>query len=180
MKPIGLFRTLSIAALLAITGGCAVSPQKTTVTVAPSVDLQRFTGPWYVIANIPTFIEKDAYNAIENYQIDQDGTIATTFTFRKGGFDGPEKRYNPRGFVIPGTNNAIWGMQFIWPIKAEYVISYVDPEYTETIVARSALDYVWIMARTSTISDERYQALLARVAALGYDMSKINKVPQKP
>ena len=25
-----------------------------------SVDLKRFTGDWYVIASIPTFIEKDA------------------------------------------------------------------------------------------------------------------------
>lgn len=25
-----------------------------------------------------------------------------------------------------GTNNAVWGVQFIWPIKAEYVIVDVD------------------------------------------------------
>ncbi len=25
------------------------------------------------------------------------------------------------------TTNAIWGMQFVWPIKAEYLIAHVDP-----------------------------------------------------
>ena len=55
------------------------------------VDLERFMGPWYVIANIPTFVEKGAHNAVENYRLDDDGTIATTFTFRKDGFDGNEK-----------------------------------------------------------------------------------------
>ena len=30
------------------------------------VDLERFMGDWYVIANIPTFIEKGAVNAIES------------------------------------------------------------------------------------------------------------------
>jgi apolipoprotein D and lipocalin family protein len=34
-----------------------------------SVDLERFMGDWYVIANIPTFIEKGAHNAVEGYQM---------------------------------------------------------------------------------------------------------------
>lgn len=168
--------------LLAVAGlvGCGVNPQKVTVPVVESVDLQRFMGPWYVIGVIPTFIEKDIYNAIESYELQPDGTILTTFTFNKGAFDGPAKEMNPKGFVIPGTNNAIWGMQFIWPIKAEYVISYLDADYTETIIARSQRDYVWIMARTPTISDERYERMKAKVVEMGYDISKLVKVPQTP
>jgi apolipoprotein D and lipocalin family protein len=168
--------------LLAVAGlvGCGVNPQKVTVPVVESVDLQRFMGPWYVIGVIPTFIEKDIYNAIESYELQPDGTILTTFTFNKGAFDGPAKEMNPKGFVIPGTNNAIWGMQFIWPIKAEYVISHLDADYTETIIARSQRDYVWIMARTPTISDERYERMKAKVVEMGYDISKLVKVPQTP
>jgi len=160
--------------------GCGVSPQKVTVPVVEKVDLPRFMGPWYVIGVIPTFIEKDVYNAIESYELAPDGTIKTTFTLNKGGFDGERKVYTPRGFVVPGTNNAIWGMQFIWPIKAEFVISHLDADYTETIIARSARDYVWIMARTPIIDDARYAALVKRVADMGYDTSKLVKVPQTP
>jgi lipocalin len=50
------------------------------------VKLDRFMGDWHVIACIPTFIETEAYNAMESYKLDQDGTIATTFTFNKGLF----------------------------------------------------------------------------------------------
>ena len=46
------------------------------------VDLNRFMGDWYVIANIPTFIEKGAVNAIESYELDSKGRVKTTFTFR--------------------------------------------------------------------------------------------------
>lgn len=159
--------------------GCTITPQKVTVPIAPSVDLERFMGPWYVIGVIPTFIEKDIYNAIESYALSPDGTIETTFIFNKGSFDGPEKRFNPRGFVIEGSNNAVWGMRFFWPIKAEFVISYVDADYTETIIARSARDYVWIMARTPTIDAARYDALVSRVEAMGYDINKLVKVPQR-
>ncbi len=171
---------LLMIALTATLTACGVSPEKVTVPVVEKVDLQRFMGPWYVIGVIPTFIEKDIYNAIETYALAPDGTIKTTFTFNQGAFDGEAKVMNPKGFVIPGTNNAIWGMQFIWPIKAEYVISHVDAGYTETIIARSARDYVWIMARTPTIDDQRYTALVKKVADMGYDLSKLVKVPQTP
>ena len=55
----------------------------------------------------------------------------------------------------------------------------VDPEYTETIIARSALDYVWIMAREPEISEADYARLAQRVADLGYDVSKLQRVPQR-
>jgi apolipoprotein D and lipocalin family protein len=166
--------------LLSFLAACGVSPQKVTVPVVDKVDLNRFMGPWYVIGVIPTFLEKNVYNAIESYELAADGTIKTTFTFNKGAFDGPAKRMEPKGFVIPGTNNAIWGMQFFWPIKAEYVISHLDADYTETIIARSARDYVWIMARTPVIDDARYAVLVKKVADMGYDTSKLVKVPQRP
>ena len=159
---------------------CAVSPEKVTVPAVKQVELARFMGPWYVIANIPTFIETEAYNAVESYELNPDGTIHTTFTFNKGALDGPPKQYEPKGFVVPGTGNAIWGMRFVWPIKAEYVISHVDATYSETIIARSSRDYVWIMARTPSISAERYQSLVEKVGALGYDVGKLRKVPHNP
>ncbi len=136
-------------------------------------------GDWYVIACIPTFIETEAYNAIESYQLEKDGSINTTFVFRKGGFDGPKKRYNPRGFVVENTGNSVWGMQFLWPFKSEYIIAYLDQDYNNTIIARNDRDYVWIMARTPIINDSLYQELTKKVANLGYDLSKLRKVPHQ-
>lgn len=145
-----------------------------------SVDLDRFMGDWYVIAAIPTFLEKDAYNAVEAYSLKPGKRVETTFTFNKGGFDGPLKAYNPTGFVREGTGNAVWGMRFIWPIKAEYRIVYVDEAYTQTIIGRSKRDYVWIMARSPRISDDAYDKLLKIVEAEGYDLALVRKVPQQP
>lgn len=136
-------------------------------------------GSWYVIANIPTFLEKDAYNAVETYEQDTDGSIETTFTYRKGGFDGNLKRYTPRGFVGEDPSNAVWGMRFIWPIKADYRIIYLDKDYSVTVVGRNKRDYVWIMAREPAIDGELYEQLTAFIASVGYDTDKIRKVPQQ-
>ncbi len=150
-----------------------------TIKTVEYVDINRFMGKWYVIANIPTFLEKGAHNAIESYTLNDDGTIATTFTFRDKAFDGPVKEYHPRGFIRDTKSNAVWGMQFIWPIKAEYLIIYLNDDYTYTVIGRSKRDYVWIMARTPSIPDNEYNAILEFLKIVGYDISKIQKVPQK-
>lgn len=173
--------TLRMALLFGLTlvGGCQSASDFPPIRTAEAVDLSRFAGDWFVIANIPTFIETQAYNAVESYSEPVDGEIATTFTFNKGGFDGEEKIYRPTGFVREGSGNAIWGMQFIWPIKAEYRIVFVDPEYTFTIIGRSKRDYVWVMAREPFIADEDYDRLLNIVAEQGYDIANIRKVPHQ-
>lgn len=172
-----LARALSGLFMLILLSACAAKGPE--MEVVDHVDLERFMGDWYVIANIPTFLEKGAHNAVENYKLNADGTIATTFTFRDGSFDGPKKQYTPKGFVSDDESNAIWGMRFIWPIKADYRIVYLDQAYTQTIVGRQKRDYVWIMARTPSISDADYQALLQRVAAMGYDLDEVQRVPQQ-
>lgn len=170
-------RALVAAALLALTG-CRTTPLPPLAQVS-HVDLPRFMGDWYVIAGITSFLEAGAHNSVESYRLAPDGTIETTFTFRAGGFDGREKHLHPRGFVLDPASNAVWGMQFVWPVKADYRIAYLTPDYTQTVVGREKRDYVWIMARTPQIAEADYQAILAFLARQGYDVAQIAKVPQR-
>ncbi len=168
---------ITVLALLVLTlSACATRPDMPTVE---HVELDRFMGDWYVIANIPTFIERDAYNAVERYELDDKGNIPTTFSFNKGGFDGPLKTYKPKGFIKDTKTNALWGMQFIWPIKADYRIVYLSEDYQRVIIGRKARDYVWLMARAPEIQDSDYQAMVDLTASLGYQIDKIRKVPQQ-
>ena len=163
-----------IFALICLMSGCqSPSPIRTESTV----DIDRFMGDWYVIACIPTFIETEAYNAVESYARGEGNRIETTFTFNKGALDGPQKKYNPTGFIGDDPSNAIWGMQFIWPIKAEYRIVHVDKDYSQTIIGRTKRDYVWIMARTPRIPEADYQEMLKMVEQEGYDLSQMRKIP---
>lgn len=172
-------RLLLLAAVIAVlAGGCASA--KPTIAPVESVDLPRFMGDWYVIAHIPSKQERDAYDAVESYRLDADGRIRTTYTQRKGSFTAPVETMEPVGTVVKGTNNAVWGMQFVWPIKAEYVIVYLSDDYSQTIIGRTDRDYVWIMARTPRIPDADYEALVQRVRDLGYDTTHLRKVPQSP
>ena len=161
------FRYLALGAIVLIAAGCSTQKPMPAVDY---VDLKRFMGDWYVIANIPTFVEKNAFNPVESYRLNDDGTIATTFTFNLGSLNGELKQYKPTGFIKDKGSNAIWGMQFIWPIKADYRIVYLDESYQQTIIGRMSRDYVWIMARTPKIPASDYAKLVSNVESLGYDI----------
>lgn len=168
--------SLFMPVLLFTLAACTSPPP---IGTAKAVDLERFMGDWYVIANIPTFIETNAYNAMESYRLAGDGTVATTFSFREGGFEGERKTYHPTGYIIDRQSNAVWGMQFIWPIKSDYRIISVNDAYDQTIIGRIQRDYVWLMARTPQISEGDYQRFLQVITEEGYDVSKVRKVPQQ-
>ncbi|MFA9460998.1 lipocalin family protein [Thiohalorhabdus methylotrophus] len=157
---------------------CAAQ-QRPPIHTVDRVNLDRFMGDWYVIASIPTSIEENAYNAVESYELEGSDTVQTTFTFREGGFDGERKTYRPTGYVREGTGNAVWGMEFFWPIKMDYRVIYLDEEYSRTIIGRQKRDYAWIMARSPQIPDAEYQHLVDFLREEGYDTTKLRKVPQQ-
>ena len=143
------------------------------------VDLERFMGDWYVIANIPTFIEKNATNAIESYTMADKGKVNTIFTFFQESPKGKKKTYKPIGYIYNKETNAEWRMQFIWPFKMPFYIIDLDEEYSYTVIGIPSRKYVWIMARDSVLPDEIYDKIIDNLELIGYNISKIKKVPQK-
>lgn len=139
-------------------------------------------GDWYVIAYTPVFIDKNAYNGIETYKLKEDSLantiVNTTFTFNEGSFKGKKKEYNPTGFIVPNTENAVWKMQFLWPFKSDYRIMYVDENYQDTIIARKKRDLFWIMSRSKEISKVKLEEYLAMLKAEGYSIKDYRMMPQ--
>lgn len=142
------------------------------------VDIERFMGDWYVIANIPTFIEKEATNAIESYRLDEDGNIATTFTFFKKSSPKKMVKYTPKGYIIDKKSNAEWRMQFLWPFKSKFLIINLDKDYQNTVIGHPSKKYVWIMSRNPVVENNEYQKIIENLSSIGYDISKIKEVPQ--
>ena len=171
---------LAIALASTFLASCATtSPgQLPPLALASHVDLRKFMGDWYVIANIPTVFEKGAHNAKDHYELAPDGTIPTTFTCNAGAPDGPVKHYESRGYVLDTASNAVWGQQYVWPIKADYRISYVSDDYRFAVITRVKRDHVWIMARMPSIPEADFSRLVAFVGSQGYDAAKLERVPQ--
>jgi len=171
---VALARGGALGLLLTLVG-CSSHPPLPTVE---GLELERFMGDWYVQAHIPVGSEKKAFNGVESYALGDDGRVLTSYVFRKGGFDGELEVMEPVGFPSEAST-AVWGMRFIWPFKAEYLVAHIDADYSETIIARTKRDYAWIMTREPQISEQRLAALTQKLVELGYDASELRRVPQR-
>jgi apolipoprotein D and lipocalin family protein len=168
---------LALIVLMLISACHSKTAKENSMTV-PFVDINRFMGPWYVIAIIPNFMEKNAVNGIESYTLKENNKIDIEYSFRQNSPQGKEKIMHPKAKIYNTKTNSEWRVQFFWPVKFPYLIIDLAEDYHYTVIGVPNKKFVWIMARTHQIDETEYQGIIGRLAQKGYDTSKIKKIPQ--
>ena len=172
----------ALAALLCV--ACAASTTKrqnlAPLQVQAHVDLKKFMGRWYVIANIPYRAEAGKVGSYVEYRPRSDGRMDDLYFFRKKNFDQKQEQWSGVAWVIDRQSNARWLAQFIWPFKFDYLILATAPDYSWALVGHPSRDLVWVFARQAAMDDARYQQLRSKLAAMGYDEKRVLRVPQRP
>lgn len=163
---------------LALLSGCAADPQP--LALAPNVDLDRYAGRWYVIANIPYFAENGNVGSYFDVSFQPGGGLKDVYNAHAKDFSAKPSSFTMGGYVVPGTGNARWRETPFWPLYLSYLILYVDPDYRTALVGYPGRGYGWILARDPVIDDSTYESLLKRLRDQGYDISLFRRVPQTP
>jgi apolipoprotein D and lipocalin family protein len=171
--------------LLAATGvglyGCgALDDSESAPLPLATVDMDRMWGGWYLIATIPNGFEKGMVAPYDVYSQRPDGDIREDFYVRSGSFKSPLDHYVVHDWIRPGSNNAHWRVRIFWPIDLPFLVLYTDPDYRYVMFGERNRKLGWIFARTRTIPDADYRALLERFRGLGYDPGAFLKFVQLP
>ncbi len=109
-----------------------------------------------------------------------DGDIREDFYVRSGSFQAPRRHFVVHDWVRPGTDNAHWRVQIMWPFDLPFLALYVDPDDRYVLFGERNRALGWVYARTPTIPDADYQALLDRFQTLGFDRAGFVKFVQTP
>jgi len=141
-----------------------------------NVDIQRFMGKWYVIAIIPNWIEKNPYNSIEEYSLNEKGYIDVKYTFNQDGFDGKKRILKQKAFIKNSETKSEWQIQPFWPLRFPYYIIDLDENYSYTVIGYPNRKLLWIMSREKTISNENFKLIDQNLLNQGYDLNYI-KIP---
>lgn len=170
--------SLALALCAALLAGCATTgaPQPT----APDLDTERFTGRWYVIANIPYFAERGRVGSYVEYHPRDDGRFDDLYFSRKGDFEAPLKQQSGVAWIPDPAEPGRWKVRFFWPFTADFLILYVDKAYQQALIGHPSRDLAWVYSRTPDMDDAAYAALLARLSGLGYDTTQLKRIPQQP
>ena len=171
--PLNVSAKCALFILLPLLHGCQGTGAMDPITTVEKLDIERFMGDWYVLADIATPFDKDAYAPTEHYVLKPDGMVETTYRYQKGNASGDFKSRTMTARPNPELPS-IWGMRLIWPFRGRLPDRSHPPRlYETTIVARNKRDFVWLMARTPTIDQSAFDELLEKVQSLGYAISDL-------
>ena len=182
-----LGRRSLIAAAPAALAGCTLAGCTLATSSYPypplrpvaAVDLARYYGQYYITAHIPYFAEAGYVGAYVDYSSHQGGGINDVYYAHSKTFDGKLIRFPAVDYVVPGTGNARWRVtKFDALIGLPYVIIYLAPDYSVSLVGFPNRSLGWIFSRSKTMSDAEYRFYLSQFAAQGYDPGKFRRVPQ--
>lgn len=142
------------------------------------VDMDRYMGRWYLLANIPYFAEAGNVAPYVEYSRRPDGLVADKYTARDSFDDPPFEKHGMIEVTNPITN-AEGRITFLPPLWQDYAVVFLDADYQHTVIAHPSRNYAWVFARKPTISDEKYQAALAALADNGFDVTRVLRIPHE-
>jgi apolipoprotein D and lipocalin family protein len=175
-----LLRALAAIALITLCG-CVSMGGASSRPLRPvaHIDLPRYMGGWFVVANIPYHAEKDCFDSVEGYALRPDGRIDNKFACREKSFDAPMKpRLKTIATVQDHASNAEWRVPFFNVVHVRYLVIDLDTDYRWAVIGHPSRRYGWVLSRTPSLPANTYAGILERLRGQGYDESKFVKVPQ--
>jgi len=137
-------------------------------------------GTWYEIAKFPQRFERGLVGVAANYTLLPSGKVRVLNEGYKGDFNGPLQTAKGKAKVVDPVTNAKLKVTFFWPFYGNYWILELGKDYEYAVVGDDSRKYLWILSRTPSMDDAVYADLLKRIQEKGFDISKLEKNPQKP
>ena len=143
-------------------------------------DLNRYLGTWYEIARFPHSFEKGLVGVTATYSFRPDGKIKVENAGFKGTLDGKREVAEGKAKVIGEPSDGHLKVSFFLFFYADYFILDIDPGYQWALIGSKSDKFLWILSRTPQMDDETYNMIQENARRLGYDLTKLYKVPQRP
>lgn len=175
-----MIRGFLVAALLFL----ATSVHAQTVTVVADLDMNRYAGKWYEIARFPNKFQNQCISDVDaTYVKRADGDIDVinrcknaTGTIEEA--VGRAKLPHPDTMAKLKVRFAPQWLSWLPMVWADYWVLDLAPDYSVAAVGDPTRKYLWILSRNKVVADSVYQAQIKRLAAQGYDTSRLVPTPQ--
>ncbi|MBS0352770.1 MAG: lipocalin family protein [Proteobacteria bacterium] len=160
-----LLITLSLAA-------CSTMPPEGVHPVT-SFDIDRYLGQWYEIARLDHSFERGLSDVNATYALQDDGSVKVI----NRGYDTRRQAWKEaigRALFTGDKNTGSLKVSFFGPFYGGYHVVALDQQhYRWSLVAGPDRDYLWILARDTTLPADVRQQLLTQAQALGFATDKL-------
>ncbi len=173
-----LYSCVFTGGLVAQTNGPASQP----LTTVASVDLPRYQGTWYQLALVPNrFQAQCVANTRATYALQADGTVRVTNQCRMANGQESEAIGQARpaasatvkqGQLVPPQLEVRFAPQWLsWlpMVWGDYWVIQLAADYRYVVVGEPKREFLWVLARSTSLTDADWIAINTRLKEQGYD-----------
>lgn len=175
------FATLLSLLALGVSGyaKAAEAPSPEPLLPIASLDVPRYMGKWYEIAKFPNrFQKKCIADTNARYSIQAEGNVQVINRCRLENGETDEAIGAARQVGGPGSPKLVVRFAPAWlswlpSVWGNYWVIDLDADYQLVAVSEPKREYLWILARTPRVDAKTYEALMRRLARMGFDLKKL-------
>ena len=148
------------------------------VTPVDNFVLNRYLGNWYEVARLDHRFERGLSNVTAQYSLKGDGGVKVI----NRGYSEEDKEWKQaegKAYFVEGPHTGHLKVSFFGPFYGSYVVFELEDDYRYAFVSGPNHDYLWLLSRTPTVSDEVKQHFINKAKAAGFDTEELLFVEQK-
>ena len=173
-----LFKTTALRAFYSIVvclclflASCTNTPKG--IDPVKNFELPRYLGKWYEIARLDHSFERGLNQVTASYSMRDDGGVKVL----NRGFNEETQSWKEaegKAYFVKSPDIGHLKVSFFGPFYGAYIVFKLDQEnYQYAYVSSYNREYLWLLSRTATISEERKQDFIQTVESLGFDKSQL-------
>lgn len=145
-----------------------------------ALDVPRYMGTWYEIAKYPAWFQRKCVGSTSaQYSLLDSGRVQVINRCKMAngewneavGLARPVAGASPAQLQVRFAPEWLSFLPMVW---GDYWVVALDPQYQWSIVSEPSRQYLWILSRTPTLPQGVYVQLLQQLAAMGFDLQKID------
>ncbi|WP_226780482.1 lipocalin family protein [Oceaniglobus trochenteri] len=137
----------------------------------------RYAGTWYEIARYPVPFQEGCVASRAQYDMQPDGTLSVVNTCRDRALDGALRRIEGTARPV-GPGRLQVSFDSVPFLTSPYWVLWVDEGYRTAVVGVPSGRAGWILNRDPVIPQDRLNAAREILDFNGYDLSRLEMVPQ--
>ncbi len=151
--------------------GCVSIPQN--IAPVDGFELNKYLGKWYEIARLDHSFERGLDNVTAEYFLRDDGGVRVI----NKGFSETENKWKEaegKAYSVRDPQEGYLKVSFFGPFYGAYIVFELDKEaYQYTFVTSYDKSYLWLLARTPTVSNALLDRFVQKAAELGFETDKL-------
>ncbi|MFV0594141.1 lipocalin family protein [Shewanella sp.] len=160
-----------------VLSGCLGMPRN--VEPVKDFELERYLGKWYEIARLDHSFEHGLSQVTAEYSLKADGGVKVI----NRGYSADTQQWKEaegKAYFVNGDGEAYLKVSLFGPFYGSYVVFGLDQQgYQYAFISGPDTDYLWLLARTPTVSPEVMKQFVEMASARGFDTNSLIYVEQK-